>query len=231
MKTKIKKVKQKVTYLKEYISTLGKPKVLFVWIPKNAGTSFYEALNASINMKMFLKLKDVKNKFTNSGSATFGHISLMALLEQRIIEVDYYEKSFVFCICRNPYDRFVSLFHYLKKQNRIPESYNPFDLITEIVKGIPPVGLYNYKGISQCNPQVNWIEGVRIDRVLRFENLNNEAHDLSKELGFKLKIPHVNQSVDRKDFYKELDAQTIVLIQQHYKADFERFNYSMEVDL
>jgi hypothetical protein len=227
----MKKVKQKVAYLKEYISVIGKPKVLFIWIPKNAGTSFYEAFKGSVNMKMFLKVNQIKKKFTNKGSATFGHINVVELLNQNIIDKAYYDESYAFCISRNPYDRFVSLFHYLKKQDRIPSDYKPIDLITETMKGIPPVGLYNFKGISQCNRQVDWIEGLNIKKVLRFENLNDDAIKLSNELGFKLDIPHVNQSVNRKNFYEEIDAKTIELIQEYYKEDFIRFNYSMEIEL
>lgn len=230
MKTKIKKVKQKITKFKEYVSTIGKPKILFVWIPKNAGTSFFEALQVSINMKVFLKVKDIKRSFTNGGSVTFGHIGVAHLLDEKIISDGYYKKSFVFCICRNPYDRFVSLYHYLKKQNRIPSDYDKLDLMNAIVKGIPPVGLYNFEGISQCNPQVDWIAGIKIDRILRFEDLSSDAHSLSQELGFEIELPHVNQSEDRKKFYKELDKETIVLIQNFYKVDFERFNYSMELE-
>jgi hypothetical protein len=227
----MKKVKQKVAYLKEYISVIGKPKVLFIWIPKNAGTSFYEAFKESINMKMFLKIKEINKKFTNKGPVTFGHINVIELINQNIIDKAYYDDTYVFCICRNPYDRFVSLFHYLKKQKRISNEYKPIDLITETIKGIPPVGLYNFKGISQCNRQVDWIEGLKINNVLRFENLNEDALKLSKELGFKLEIPHVNQSFNRENIYKELDSQTIELIQEYYKEDFERFNYSTEIEL
>ena len=227
----MKKVRQKVTYLKEYISVFGKPKILFIWIPKNAGTSFYEAFNESINMKMFLKVNLIKKRFTNRGSVTFGHISIVELINRNIIDKSYFDESYAFCICRDPYDRFVSLFHYLKKQNRIPIEYKPIDLITDVIAGIPPVGLYNFKGISQCNRQVDWIEGLNIKKVLRFEHLNEDAIKFSKELGFKLNIPHVNQSKNRKNFYEELDVETIRLIKEYYKEDFIRFNYSMEVEL
>lgn len=227
----MKTIKQKVTYIKDYISVIGQPKILFVWIPKNAGTSFYEALKTSVNMKMFLKINDINKKFISKGSATFGHINVVELLNENIIDKSYYEDSFVFCICRNPYDRFVSLFHYLKKQNRIPKDYMPVDLIHDIVKGIPPVGLYNFKGISQCNRQVDWIEGLKINKVLRFENLNTDALQLAKELGFKISLPHVNQSDNRKKIHEELDSKTIELIQKYYQEDFISFNYSMDFRL
>jgi hypothetical protein len=223
----MKKIKQKIAYLKDYISIFHEPKILFVWIPKNAGTSFYEAFRESINMKMFLQLKHIKRKFTNKGSATFGHISIIELINENIIDRSYYNKSYVFCICRNPYDRFVSLFHYLKKQNRIPSDYKPIDLITEIIKGITPIGLYNFEGLSQCNQQVDWIKGLQIKRVLRFESLNSDTEELSNELDIKLDIPHVNQSVNRKKYYEELDMETIELVKEYYKEDFLRFNYEM----
>lgn len=226
----MKKAKQQLSYLKGYISTYKKPKVLFVWIPKNAGTSTYEALKESINMKMFLSKKEAIKNFTNQGAVTFGHISVNELRSNKIIKQSYCENAYIFCISRNPYDRFVSLLHYLKKQDRIPKDYKPIDLINQIIEGTPPVGLYNLKGISQCNPQVTWIEGLDVNRVLRFEDLEKDTYKLAQDLNIHIALPHENKSENRKKFYNELDEMTIQLIQKYYKDDFERFNYSLSIN-
>jgi len=216
-------------YTKTYINQIGKPKVLFIWIPKNAGTSIYEGLQNSLGMKRFLTIEEAKKDFTNNGLVTFGHINVRDLLNESIILEKFYNKAFKFCVSRNPFDRFVSLLHYLKKHNRIPLNYKSIDLINDIINGIPPVGLYNFKGISQCNRQVDWIHNIELDEVLRFESINDGITRLNSLFGKNIGLHHKNKSPNRNTDISELDDKSIQLIQEYYEPDFLKFNYSMKI--
>ena len=214
-------------YLKNYITQIGQPKVLFIWIPKTAGTSIYEAMSSSLNMKRYLKLPLAQKSFTNLGSNTFGHISVDYLLNHGIIKNKYYNNAFKFCISRNPYDRFVSLFYYMKRHNRIPSDFKMIDFIRCIQDGIVPVGGYNFEGLSQCNKQVDWILNIQVDEVFKFENLSEDILKLNKRTGKKINLLHKNKSKQRiLDYIDELDQETIKLINKYYDEDFERFSYS-----
>jgi len=213
-------------FLKNYLSQIGQPKVLFVWIPKTAGTSIYESMNDSLNMKRFLDLKSAQTNFTNLGSNTFGHISITYLLENEIISKKYYDKAFKFCICRNPYDRFVSLFYYMKRHKRVSEDIQMFDFMKLITDGIEPVGAYNFMGLSQCNKQVDWIRDVKLDAVFKFENLSEEILKLNDVTNKNIELLHKNKSkVRASDYRDELDTATIKLINEYYHEDFEKFEY------
>jgi len=105
-----------------------KKDVLFIWIPKVAGTSIYHILN-KYNCS---KLKDNKNTqdFENSGFVTFGHRSIPYLLETNVISKDYLKKSFKFCFVRNPWDRLVSLYCYTQYDKKM--SFEKFVLLIQL---------------------------------------------------------------------------------------------------
>lgn len=217
-------------YIKSYIKKIGKPKVLFIWIPKNAGTSIYRSLNASCGMREYLTSEYAIQSFTNNGLATFGHMDINLLLDNKIIKKSFYRKSFKFCVCRNPYDRFVSLSHYMKKKKLIPYQYQPLDLMSDIIrKGIPEPGILNVDGISQCNRQVEWLKNIEIDKVLRFENINEEIKELEPILNTEIDLKYLNISSARKTVSMELDSKTIKLIKEYYEEDFLRFDYSFSI--
>ncbi|TQI71549.1 sulfotransferase family protein [Gramella sp. Hel_I_59] len=220
-------------YLKRvesFLSNINKQKILFVWIPKNAGTSVFESLNQSLNMKQFLKVSEARNNFYNHGAATFGHIDIVKLKENGIVSLKYYNTSFKFCFSRNPYDRFLSLFHYFQIVERIPLNYNYQDLMNTIVKGIDPIGLYNFKGLSQCNKQSDWIKGIKIDKVYQFEDIGRAFDDLSNITGKNIQLIHKNSSSNSKDRRNELNPETVKMIQEFYEADFLQFNYSFNIN-
>ncbi|MBD3328477.1 hypothetical protein GF340_04195 [Candidatus Peregrinibacteria bacterium] len=96
---------------------MQKDKAIFVWIPKAAGTSLYTVLKEHGCRK--LKTPKKFKHFNNSGFVTFGHVDINYLLDNKIIESNYLEDAFKFCFVRNPWDRLVSLYFYLKCDNRI----------------------------------------------------------------------------------------------------------------
>lgn len=200
---------------------------IFIWIPKTAGTSFYESYNKSGHFQLYLKPDDVKSDFFNKGMVTFGHISLVELISKGYISDRFQKNAFKFCIVRNPYDRFVSLFHYLKSQNRIEQDFSYHDFAELVKNELDPVGLYNFKGISQANPQVEWIKGFDDVHILHFEKLNEVLPFISKKLGREQPaFEHENKSTNRrKDFYEELDENVLKFVREFYSEDFERFGY------
>jgi len=101
--------------------------VLFIWVPKAAGTSVYHILS-KYNCPKLKGNKDAQ-EFENSGFVTFGHLSISYLLETNVISKDYLKKSFKFCFVRNPWDRFVSLYHYTQYDKRM--SFEKFVLLIQ----------------------------------------------------------------------------------------------------
>ena len=93
------------------------PDAVFVWIPKAAGTSISTALaSATGSCLTLLSPGQVTACFPQRGLVTFGHQSYGQLVDEGYIDHEFDRRSFKFCFVRNPFDRTVSLFHYLRKK-------------------------------------------------------------------------------------------------------------------
>lgn len=201
-----------------------KSNAIFVWIPKTAGDS----ITLSLQIERFLTLEDAKEKFNNTGLVTFGHLSVYSLIEHGVISSEFHQTSEKFCVVRNPYDRFVSLLHYLKRVNRIPKEYKAIDLINDVRCGIPEVGDYNSIGISQCNTQVSWIENISLDTIIRFENLIEDFDLLKRRIGRGVNLIKSNSSPGRQSFSTELSNREVInKVNEYYEIDFKKFGYEL----
>jgi len=202
--------------------------VLFIWIPKNAGTSIYDAMRP-LGMRK-LKFKEDYSRFNNKGMVTFGHVSIPYLLEQEYISSKFMHEATSFAFVRNPWDRFVSLFLYFKKHRIIiPESMT-FEQFAEHVRkeSIPPVSWYNRQGLSQCNNQVDWIFTTKmplVDFIGRVENLQEDFNRVTDYLGTdRISLPfsnHIEQ--DRTQFYND---RLVNMIGEIYKRDVDHFKFT-----
>lgn len=203
--------------------------ILFIWIPKTAGTSIYTIFEKNGCLK--LKSKEKFENFINKGFVTFGHVSVNHLLKVEIIKTEFFNNSFKFCFVRNPYDRTVSLFHHFKrKKNRLPDNIITFNDFCNYIynEKVSPIGLYNYKKLSQCNPQYLWIP-KKIDFIGRFENLQNDFNYICDKIGIeKTELPWKNKS-KRDDYKSYYDKETKELIYNFYKEDFKKFGYDKRI--
>lgn len=184
---------------------------LFIWIPKTSGTSFYESYR--LIDPTFVKQLDSK-KILNG---THGHY-----LIREIYEPHELEEFSIFTIVRNPFSRATSLYEYLKKQNLFPKKQNFDSFLETIMKGVPPVGPYNRVGLSQCNPQKDWIDNISNVKIYRLEDR------LQIEQDFGLSHKHINRSVflNYKNYYNNRTAE---MVREIYKEDFTFFDYSLEL--
>ena len=139
-------------WIQDYWRARSQPDAVFIWIPKSAGTSVHAAIGA----RKRKTLRSIRFGFCQRGIVTFSHIAYAQLLESRLVSESFNSRAFKFAIVRDPYDRAVSLYVYLRdKAGIVPVSWSFLDLMRHLVdKGISPIGLYNTFGLSQCNPQV-----------------------------------------------------------------------------
>jgi hypothetical protein len=172
-------VKKFIVFLNMYKNTIknkNSPNICFIWVPKTGGTSIYTWLKEEIGMLKLKTVEDIVKHFPQKGAFTFGHISYKDLIRKKIIGEEYDRKSYKFTFVRNPYDRALSLYYYFQKHNRIEKSMTFYNFLNFIDKNMDHIGLYNLKGLSQCNPQVEWlIDNKReliVDYVAKFEDFN-----------------------------------------------------------
>ena len=94
------------------------PNIVFIHIPKTGGTSIINELENKIGLQLLKKTSQLLN-FTNKGSISFTHISYLNLLQFGIVNNNFHNSSYKFCIVRNPYHRTISLFNYFKDRFKV----------------------------------------------------------------------------------------------------------------
>lgn len=160
-------------------------RLIFVHIPKNAGTSILSEFNSS--PESILPDKSWK---------------------EYSIFYDEWNSYTTFSIVRDPYCRFKSFYKYL----RIGPDINHF---AKIVRD---------EQLCLTRPQNYFIcdsGNICVDKVLRYENLNEEIQSLGIEF-----LPTKNKSKTVSEERLLMNQETIDIINRIYKEDFDILNYA-----
>ena len=142
---------------------------------------------------------------------------------------------FKFCFIRNPWDRFVSCYHYFKKYGRdgkgdvkmgaIVNRYDSFKDFTLGLDDIPEsMMIYNH-----FDSQYKWFDN-RLDFIGRFEHIQEDFDVVCERVGIpQVKLPHRNKSkhTHYTDYY---DDETREIVAKRYSIDIEAFNYKFGED-
>jgi hypothetical protein len=203
--------------------------VLFVWVPKVAGTSIYRVLLAHGCPPHLWDIPS--HPFANSGVATFGHVSISALVEHGTLTNEFLDSAFKFAFVRNPYERLVSLYFYLNRIRNSITMHCPTFLDFCLCLGedtIPQVGFYNYFKLSQCNPMTRWTHDNHnrqiVDYIGRYENLQKDWSAVCSLSGLSGALPMSNNTAH--DSYRNYYCMTSKrIIEKIYRDDLERYSY------
>ncbi|MEQ3636258.1 sulfotransferase family 2 domain-containing protein [Alcanivorax sp.] len=184
---------------------------IFIHVPKNAGRSIYRSV------------------FNEPGR----HIQLKRYyIYDRCRASRYYK----FAVVRDPVDRFVSAFNGLKGSGIGNGEYDKF--VNENIDHFQDVSDFvDWMALSKCNvnkvlgwlhfyPQYKWIsvvgDEIAVDRVLKFEFLQDDWPSFAKERGFSEKLSFVGKGVAN---YQSLSDFQIKFIRRVYSKDCQLFSY------
>ena len=205
-----------------------KNKLIFFHIPKNAGTSVSNLLLKDENFyypwvilsKILRKFKKTDNFFFDNFQKKiylFTSHETVKTIEKKISS-EIYDNFFKFAVVRNPYSRFVSRYNYMKLTNTLKELNFPEFLKKHVELSL--IADQQYKFLLNKNGKIG------VNKIIRFENINEEMTELSKANNLKLsKLRKLNISTaeNYKDYY---DADTKKIVADFCKEDLEFFNYS-----
>lgn len=197
----------------------NKIQVWFIHIPKNAGTSISNAIK--------------KKSIT--------HITASQVLKSD--KKEQFLKSFSFCVVRNPFERFLSLYNYARMEksyyhnNIEPEkAINGKHLDYELLKNASLQQCVNYLEAgklkhdltwNQWEPQYKWVcdetKKILVDKVYNINELNLLKKDLLKICKLKIDIPILNKSYETTQLIN-LDKRSKQKLLDYYHLDFELFN-------
>lgn len=66
---------------------------------------------------------------------------------------------------------------------------------------------------------------IIVDRIIRFELLDQQFHTLAKEIGLNGELPHTNKSKREKNYRKYYNEVTKKVLFKRFKRDFKSFGY------
>lgn len=181
------------------------PKIIFIHIPRTGGTSLRQIF----------------------GFPLVGHQTKAVILRNKIGQEEW-NSHYKFSIVRNPWDRTVSSYLFLKddvigKNYKFPGGLAPNETFKEWVRRkmitVPFMGNFYSK---------SWLgdeSGVIVDDILKFENYEQDVRAMLAKFGLEPDVmPHLNKS-NRLHYSEYYDDITKEIVRQNFAHDIELFQY------
>lgn len=202
------------------------PKInlLFIHIPKTGGTTLEQLFQKYSQMKLY------SGKGNKILPPPFSKVSLQHQTYNIIYKyhkklgVNFNNKLKIIAVVRDPYNRIISDLFWQKLIKEDTSITDVLNIIKKYIKGddYDNHNIPQYKFVTDDND--NLIKDIII---LKTESLNNDM----QKLGFTIKKNHGVGKCNNKNYYKYLNNDSIRIINNFYKKDFELFNYEMRLDI
>ena len=196
-------------------------KIIFIHIPKNAGESIEKTLNIYNGTK-------TENIFGIDNSKVLQHLTANQL-KKSYFDNSEWNKYFKFAVIRNPWSKAVSEYNWYLRYGPKIQFYEWVNTLKTRINinnaiNINEVGhnIEQYKFIYDENNQ------LLIDKIIYFENLDNDFNELclSKKWSFKLAKTSDTKSFFNINFQKYYDTNSLKIVTDLYQKDINYFNYN-----
>ena len=193
-------------------------KCIFVHIPKTAGTSIEE----------FIK-ENGKNKILFFGKYNNRSLQHYTALELRNSVPNIFNKYYKFSMVRNPYDRLLSEYYWIKipglgfKSNQSKD-----DFLNHAINIVTNKLYFIHTDNDHFIPQHNFIfdnkHKLIVNDVFKYENLDISIKHLKNKLNINGNFPFLQHTHStKKDSWNDTQKE---LIYNLYKNDFIIFKYN-----
>lgn len=205
-------------------------KFIFVHIPKTGGTSLALALEARVHRDDILigdTPKAIKRKgrvkTLNAKGRLWKHSTLADL--DGALSLSDLDGMFIFALVRNPWDRMVSYYHWLRQQG----FDHPAVTLAKTTEFADFVLHPDTDASLRAFPAARYVTdaaGVeRTSTFVRLEHLDADLAPVEAHLGFRLDVPHANASDRPSDYRRAYSDQTAAAVAAMCAEDIARFGY------
>lgn len=203
---------------------------IFVHIPKTGGTSLARALEGRAMRDDILigdTPKALRRRRRLKGARARGRLWKHSTLSdiEGLVTPEFIAGAFTVTLVRNPWDRMVSYYHWLRAQ----DFDHPAVALARGESFAGFLGAAHTRASIRANPYTAYMttsEGVeRCSAYLRLEHFEQDAEALWRHLGFRLSLPHDNASSRRKDYRAYYTDSDAALLAELCASDIARFSY------
>ncbi len=190
-------------------------KCIFIHIPKCAGVSVTKSL------------------FNAPGA---GHKNILKY--QMIFSEQEFNEYFKFAFVRNPWDRLVSAYFFLRSggmyerdKQWYENNLSKYDSFDDFVKNwVNRKNIFKY---IHFVPQYKFIcdqnHAVKVDFIGCFENFQKDFDFIKKRLRVQANLEcHNTNKINKSDYRKYYNEQTMQIVADVYREDIQLFNYNFD---
>ncbi|MGH1464953.1 MAG: sulfotransferase family 2 domain-containing protein [Cognatishimia sp.] len=204
---------------------------LFVHIPKTGGTALALALEARAMkddimtgdtpkaLKRRRRLKEVQ-----TSGRLWKHSGLSDI--EGLVTAQDIQGLFTFTLVRNPWDRAVSYYHWLRDQSFEHAAVS----LSKVLTFNEFIAHAQTKSSFMTNPYARYLtmrSGVeKCDLYIRLEHFKADAQPLFDHLGFTLELQRVNSSERDADYRQYYSDESAAIVAECCAADIKRFGFS-----
>lgn len=127
----------------------------------------------------------------------------------------------VFTIVRNPFDRLISAWHYLKATRERP--------LLDVLSN-PPESGHDFRHLTRPQTAILYDQSkgaLVADAVIRFEDCQTGFDSVCDLIGKpRCKLPHINATERERDYRGYFDQQTRAMAEAMFKDDLALLGYS-----
>ncbi|MGK7962050.1 sulfotransferase family 2 domain-containing protein [Crocosphaera sp.] len=211
-----------------------KKSCIFIHIPKTGGTSIEKMIWPEKEDKTEANLwKGFIDGYHNKYQ-TGGLQHLLASQVKQEVGDDIFNQYFKFTIVRNPWDKVISQYSYMKKRKDLRNfiGMEKDDCLKTYLS------LITKKNHVQWEHQHKFVldesQNIIVDYIGKFEEFNKDVYTIldkinirTKILGIRvLKILHTNRSQERLPYSEYYDSESREMVANIYRKDIELFDYS-----
>ena len=182
--------------------------LIFIHVPKCAGTTINSAILAAVNRGKPTPALRLKRQGTHT----------RAVNVRKIVGERDWERCWSFGVVRNPWERLVSFYAFLRLRERISGKISFQSWLVSSPRRVDRV---------KRTAQSSWLcDGDRqiVDTIFRFEHLDKVQKALSEHLGQRITFAWYKKT-DHGDYPDFYDARTRAWVERVHAEDIERFGY------